>query len=148
MDYTLEQIYPKEYKGDLILLHGSEVADRTMPLAKKELEYLRSRCGEEKETVVVFDRLPHHLYVVCFDSEQEEPLCQERLRRLADQVVGLLKADKVASVAVTGVGVIAEEVVAFVEGLQLADYSFDRYKGKKPYHLEHVAVDSTFLTPE
>ena len=148
MDYTLEQIYPKEYKGDLILLHGSEVADRTMPLAKKELEYLRSRCGEEKETVVVFDRLPHHLYVVCFDSEQEEPLCQERLRRLADQVVGLLKADKVASMAVTGVGVIAEEVVAFVEGLQLADYSFDRYQGKKPYHLEHVAVDSTFLTPE
>ena len=148
MKYELDHINPKEYVGDLVFLYGTEVSDRSLPFSKKELDYLKAKREEGMEAVVVFDRLPHHVYVVNFDSEKPAQLAQEKLRRAADKVVALLKAAKQSKVAVTGEGVITEEVVAFVEGLQFADYSFDRYKGKKPEHVTHVVIDSTFLTQE
>ena len=148
MEYKLEHINPKEYAGDLVFLYGNEVSDRSLPFSKKELDYLKAKREEEMETVVVFDRLPHHVYIVNFDSEKPAHLAQEKLRRAADKVVTLLKASKQSRVAVTGEGVIAEEVVAFVEGMQFADYSFDRYKGKKPEHIANVVIDPTFLSQD
>ena len=44
---------------------------------------------------------------------------------------GMVKDDKHRTRAVTGEGVIPEEVVAFVEGLAMASYRFDKYKAKK-----------------
>jgi leucyl aminopeptidase len=148
MNFELEHINPKEFVGDLVFLYGNEVSDRSLPFSKKELDYLKTKRAEGIDAVVVFDRLPHHVYIVNFDSEKPAHLAQEKLRRAADKVVALLKAAKQSTVAVTGEGVIAEEVVAFVEGMQFADYSFDRYKGKKPEHVANVVVDSTFLTPD
>ena len=148
MDFILEHFSAKEYDGDLVVLYGNEVSDRSLPLTKKEQEYLKGQREESLEAVTVFDRLPHHLYFVNFDSEESASVAQEKLRRSADKVVALLKAAKAESVAVTGVGVIAEEVVAFVEGVQLADYSFDRYKSKPPHHIAKVTVDAAFLSQE
>lgn len=148
MQITLEKINSKEYDGNVIFLYGNEVAERVLPLSKKEIEYLKNRRDEKAESVVVFDRLPYHLYVVNFDSEKAPAESQERLRRLADKVVTMLKAEKETHVAVIGEGVIPEEVVAFVEGMYLADYSFDRYKTEAPAHVEQVVVESSFLSEE
>ena len=173
MDIVLEHFNPKGYEGDVVLLYGNEVADRALPLSKKELDWLKANreafsadrqdltAGKQtdKTCLVRFDRLPYHLYVVCFDGEAPQPVAQERLRRAADRVVQMLKADRPSpstqgldagqlSVAVTGVGVIAEEVVAFVEGFMLADYAFDRYKSSKPQHVEKMVVDEAFLSEE
>lgn len=148
MNFTLEHINPKEYEGNIVLLYGSEVSDRSLPLGRKELEKLKARRAEDAESVVAFDRLPYHIYIVNFDSEKPAPEAQEMLRRAADKVVVMLKGDKQNAVAVTGEGVITEEVVAFMEGLRLADYSFDRYKSKAPKHVETVVIDSAFLAQE
>lgn len=148
MQIVLEQINPKEYEGNVIFLYGNEVAERTLPLSKKEIEYLKERRERDPEAIVVFDRLPYHLIIVNFDPEKATNECQEHLRRLADKVVEMLKADKQTQVAVTGEGIIPEEIVAFVEGMNLADYSFDRYKTETPSHLERVAIEHTFLSQE
>ena len=148
MNFELKHINPKEYVGDLVFLYGNEVSDRSLPFSKKELDYLKAKRDEDIESVVVFDRLPHHVDIVNFDSEKPAHLSLEKLRRSADKVVTMLKAAKQTTVAVTGEGVIAEEMVAFVEGLQFSDYSFDRYKTKKPEHIANVVVDVTFLTQE
>lgn len=148
MQLTLTTINPKEYEGNLVFLYGNEVAERSLPLNKKEIEYLKARRMENSEAIVVFDRLPYHMYVVNFDSEKKPSLSQEYLRRSADKVVAMLKADKQTSLGLTGDGIIPEEVVAFVEGLELADYSFDRYKKDTPSHIESVAIESTFLSQE
>ena len=50
--------------------------------------------------------------------------------------------------AVCGAGTLPEEVAAFLEGLSLADYRFDRYKSKEPYHLQRVAVDKVYFKEE
>ena len=148
MDFELKQINPKEYEGNLVLLYGNEVSDRSLPLGKKEIEFLKTKREESLETIVEFDRLPYHIYIVNFDSEESAQISQEKLRRAADKVVTMLKAAKQDKVAVIGEGVIAEEVVAFVEGMRLSDYSFDRYKNKKPEHIANVIIESAFLTQE
>jgi len=148
MRITLEQISPKEYEGNLIFLYGNEVADRNLPLGRKEIECLKQRRADDPYAVVAFDRLPWRLFVVNFDAEKPGDENQEKLRRSADKVVAMLKEAKQTSAGLTGDGVIPEEVVAFLEGMVLSDYTFDRYKGQQPAHVESLAVDSTFLSQE
>lgn len=145
MKYNLSIIDAKKHEGNLVFLYGDEVAERVLPLSKKEIELLRSRREEEKNCVLAFDRLPYRLYVVSFDSELPSALCLEKLRRSAEKLRQQLMSDQIYDIAVTGEGIIPEEVVAFVEGLTIADYSFDRYKTKTPQHIEGVTVNSRLI---
>ena len=147
MFYSLEKINAKTHKGDLILLYGDDVAERELPLAKREAELLRERRSAKKDQLLVFDRLPYRLYVISFDSEQPAPECQEHLRRKAMTLLRRLEDDNVIDIAVTGRGLLPEEMEAFVEGLTLADYSFDRYRSADGYHIGTLAIDSLFLKP-
>jgi leucyl aminopeptidase len=148
MNYKLEKINAKDYEGNVIFLYGDDVADRLLPLSRKELEIVKAKRDNKKDFQVVFDRLPYRLYLLSFDSEQEAPECQEMLRRGAAKMLERMQADEVDSAAVTGAGVLPEEMTAFVEGLTLADYSFDRYRSKDCSHLENLTIDSLFLKPE
>ena len=145
MKYTLLPIKAKEYEGTMLYLYGDDASERGLPLSRKEIEVLRKHREKKKDCLLGFDRLPERLYVVSFDSEAAAPVCQERLRRKMAELLPLLERDGVRELAITGDGVLAEEVLAAVEGLTLADYSFDRYRSKEVYHLENVAIDERFL---
>ena len=131
MQFKIKQISPKDYTGNIIFLYGTEVAERNLPLSKRELDFLKAAREQNADAVVAFDRLPYKLYVVNFDGERVPEQTQERLRRSADKVATLLREAKQTEAALTGEGVIPEEIVAFAEGLFLADYTFDRYKSEK-----------------
>ena len=146
MIFTLETINPKAWEGTLVLLYGDEVSERGLPLSKREIEYLKQRREEKQEDIVCFDRLPHHLYVVYFDSEKADQLCQEHLRRSAAKLTAMLGDRKEESIALTGAGVVPSEMVAFLEGLVLSDYRFDRYKSQSANHLQSVAIDESYLS--
>ncbi len=152
LHFELSEIAPKEFEGNVIFLYGNDVSDRKLPLTKKELDYLKSHSENDPEAVVVFDRLPYHLYVVCFDGEKPAQVSQEHLRKNAAKVVDMIKkeclGEECCDTALTGEGVIPEEIVAFMEGMWLADYSFDRYKTKEPKHVGKVYVESNFLSKE
>lgn len=148
MNYKLEKITAKDYEGNLIFLYGDDVADRLLPLSRKEMELVKAKREKKKDFLIAFDRLPYKLYLLSFDSEMVAPECQEMLRRSAQKLLERMLSDEVSSVALTGVGVLPEEVAAFVEGLTLADYSFDRYYSKERPHLENIAIDALFLKPE
>ena len=148
MFYHLEPIKVKECQGSLLLLYGDEVPERNLPLSRKEIETLKTRRAEGKDLLLSFDRLPYKLYLLSFNSETPMPECQEGLRRKAMDVLKMLEADRQTSLTVSGLGVLPEEVMAVVEGLTLADYSFDRYRSKEAFHLENLTVDSFYLKPD
>lgn len=133
------------FEGNMIFLYGDETAERTLPLGKREVALLKERRAEGKDFILAFDRLPYRLYVLSFDSERPAPEVQEGLRRNAMKLLGKFEADQVKTVALCGAGTLPEEVAALLEGLTLADYSFDRYKSKEPYHLEQVMVDAVYF---
>ena len=147
INYTLDTIKAKTYQGNLIFLYGDDTSSRSLPLSSKEAEIIRQRRAEKRDFVMVFDRLPYHLYLVSFDSERPAPDCQERLRCTAKKVLSMLTADNDASAAISAAGTLPEEVAAFVEGLTLADYSFERYLNKVPHHLNNLAIDDRYLNP-
>ena len=148
MIYTLDKIVPKDYEGNIVFLYGDETAERTLPLGKKEVALVKERREENKDFMLSFDRLPNHLYFLSFDSEKPAAEVQESLRRNAMKLLKMFEADRVSEIAVCGAGTLPEEVAALLEGLSLADYSFDRYKSKDPYHLQKVTVDSTYFKAE
>lgn len=148
MVYSLAPINTKDYDGTMVVLYGNEVSDRNLPLAKRELEYLKQRREEDSKSIVRFDRLPNHLFVVNFDSEKQAAPCQEQLRRSAAKLVAILDTLKVDTIAVTAEGTLPEEMVAFLEGLTLADYRFDRYKSQAAHHIAKVTIDQAFLKQE
>ena len=148
MIYRLESINAKTHNGDLLFLYGDDAASRDLPLGKKEIELLSARREEKKDHLLVFDRLPYHIYVLSFDSERPAAECQEKLRRRAMELLRRLEADKVTELALTGEGVLPEEVAAMIEGITLADYSFDRYRSADVWHLDTIVIDALYLKPE
>ena len=148
MIYTLQSITPKSYDGSLLLLYGDDVPERTLPLSRKELELVKTRRSEKRDFLLAFDRLPDKLYLLSFNSEKPMPECQEGIRRQAMQALKMLEADKVQSLDVSGVGILPEELMAVIEGLTLADYSFDRYRSKEAYHIGTLIVDSLYIKPD
>lgn len=148
MIYTLQSITPKSYDGSLLLLYGDDVPERTLPLSRKELELVKTRRSEKRDFLLAFDRLPNKLYLLSFNSEKPMPECQEGIRRQAMEALKMLEADKVQSLAVSGVGILPEELMAVIEGLTLADYSFDRYRSKEAYHIGTLIVDSLYIKPD
>ncbi len=148
MTYTLEDINAKSLEGNLIFLYGDECAERSLPLSRKELEVVKGRREADKNFVVAFDRLPWKLYFVSFDSESDPIYAQEQLRCSAKKVQLQITELADADVAITAEGTLPEEMAAFVEGLTLADYTFDRYRNKAIHHLQNVAIDKVFLKEE
>ena len=149
MIYTLQDINPKEYEGSLIFLYGDECAERNLPLGKREIEKVKKERGKgESAFVTSFDRLPEKLYFVSFDSERRGSEVQETLRRKAVEVLKMMEADGIKEAALCGEGTLPEEVAAFVEGLTLADYSFDRFRSKECFHVEQLRINSVYFSQE
>lgn len=137
-----------EIRQHVVFLYGDDTAERSLPLNKKEVALLKERREENREFMLVFDRLPYRLYLLSFDSEKPAAEVQESLRRNAMKLIKQMEEDRVSEVAVCGAGTLPEEVAALLEGFSLADYSFDRYKSKDPYHLQRVAVDKVYFKAE
>jgi leucyl aminopeptidase len=57
----------------------------------------------------------------------------------------MMTADGVKECLLTGQGIITEDALAFVEGMALADYSFDRYLNKLQKHIDCLFVDSILV---
>ena len=146
MTYNLETL-PKELEANVLFLYGDEVSDRSLPLSRRELALVKERRADKRDFLLVFDRLPYRLYLLSFDSEKPTSESQEGLRRSAMKVLKRLEEDKVADLTVTGEGILEDEMAAVVEGLTLADYSFDRYRSKECYHLATLTIDDRFMKP-
>ncbi len=134
--------------ADMIFLYGNEVAPKGLPMKKNEMAYLAQRREEKADALVVLDRLPYKLYVQNFDPERPAHDSWEALRRAAATIQSRLAEDKREEVYVTGAGLLIEELVAFLEGLHMANYRFDKYKNKKESVLQRIYVDSTLLKAE
>ena len=120
MNITLSKIAFTELQTSVVYLYGSEVAARSLPFKRDEIAYLEQRRAADPAAVVVLNRLPHKIYVVNFDSELPTAEALEKLRRAAAQIQLTLADEKVTRIALSGEGIIPEELVAFLEGLHMA----------------------------
>lgn len=142
MNIILGKIDYNKLDSSVVFLYGNDVASRSLPLKKDELAYLEQKRKDDLTSLVVFNRLPHKIYVQNFDSELPTNESLEKLRNAAAKIQLALVAEKVTKVCVTGAGVIPEEVVAFLEGLHMSNYRFEKYKTRKETLLTDVIVEN------
>lgn len=148
MNIRLDSINPKDFQGNVIFLYGDEISDKSLSFGKHEISYIKQQRELNRESSIVFDRLPYHLWVQNFNSEQESSESQESLRKMAANLQLQLSKMNQEVVYITGEGILPEEMVAFVEGFVLSNYRYDRYKTKKETLLQDIIVDSRLLTQE
>lgn len=141
MNINLGKIDYSKPDVSIVFLYGSEVASRSLPFKKDEQAFIEQKRGEDLSSLVVLNRLPHKIYVQNFDSELPSSECLEKLRNAAAVIQKTLVGEKVTRLFVTGEGVITDEVVAFLEGLHMSNYRFDKYKTKKETLLTDVTVE-------
>lgn len=106
MNITLEKMNFGDLQSSLIFLYGSDVAARNLPFKRDETAYLEARRKEDASSLVVFNRLPHKIYVQNFDSELPTAESLEKLRRAAAAIQKMLSDEKVQRVALAGEGII------------------------------------------
>ncbi len=145
MNITLKKIDFSELPSSLIFLIGDESGAKTLPLKRDEKNYLAQCRKDNIDSLVVFNRLPYKIYVQNFDSEKPSVEVLEILRRAAAKMQLTLSNEKVEHVALSGADIIPEELVAYLEGLHMANYRFEKYKNKKTTLLKEVVVDKLIL---
>lgn len=139
--------------GHKIFLFGDEVPAKVLPFKKEEIAYLLRRREADNESLVVLqhyakDGSNENVYIQNFNSNLPANESQEKLRRAACVIQEILVKEKVTCISISGEGVLPEEMAAFLEGLYLSNYRFDKYLTKKDVLLEEVKVDDRFLKPE
>ena len=145
MNILLQKLDPKNFPASLVLLYGSDVAPRCLPLKRDEIAYLEQCRKRDPASLVLFNRLPNKLFVQNFDTDLPAAEALECLRRSAAEIQLILSNDKSARIAVSGFGIIPEEMIAFLEGLHMANYRFDKYKNNKVSLLNEVVVDNAIV---
>ena len=148
MNILLEKIDFSKIKSSVIFLYDSDVASRSLPFKRDEVAYIEAKRKEDISSLVILNRLPYKIYVQSFNSELPVDESLEQIRKSAAALQLMLMKEKVKSVAFTGEGIIPEEAVAFLEGLHMANYRFEKYKNKKESLLSDVHVDSLLIEPE
>jgi leucyl aminopeptidase len=94
-----------------------------------ELAYLQRKfSGEEKDTIVLFNRLDHVFGVIINDGKRTGDDWNEKLRRHGAKISRLLKEEKLTKVAVIDLVNEPSAVLSLTEGIALGSYSFNKYK--------------------
>ena len=96
-----------------------------------ETAYISSRFGDDKKRSFSFNRLTFQQYIEIVEEKENPNHFLESLRKIADRLVNCMQAYKTPEVFVSAKGFSEAEVLAFTEGLVLANYSFTAYKTDK-----------------
>lgn len=81
-------------------------------------------------------------YTITYDASLPQNELGEMLRRAAAEVCRQVHAERHNNLHIVAATLNTELLLAFVDGLQLADYSFDRYKNKPTQHIAQLNVES------
>jgi len=109
------------------------------PILKKlNSDFLKERMGKGNECIVY-----EHPQIFFFQKTKEDDVAHHQLesvRKAGAKLFDLAKTEKGKNIQVVNLSK-AELLPAFVEGLLLSDYSFDKYKKEKEdFHLEEILI--------
>ncbi len=107
-------------------------------LSDKETDYLKNQL--EKNTDCTIRRYPNLLFFTKTKEEKERHLQTEAARKAGSKLFDVLKAEKIKSIQLMNFSQ-PEILPAFLEGLLLSTYSFDKYKKEKEeFRIEEIYV--------
>ncbi|HNX79169.1 MAG TPA: M17 family peptidase N-terminal domain-containing protein, partial [Prolixibacteraceae bacterium] len=101
-----------------------------LPLALTEEENALWKRKPEKNDTLLIQRLPHYLFLAAPDSNKDANRVTESFRKAGAVWIETLRREKIESFTVGG-ATAPMHILAFLEGVLLAAYSFSKYKKEK-----------------
>ncbi|MCF6333449.1 MAG: leucyl aminopeptidase family protein [Draconibacterium sp.] len=107
-------------------------------LAENESGYLKRKL--EKDSDCIIFKYPNIFFFSKIKEEKENHLQIEAVRKAGSKLFDLLKAEKIKTVQLINFSK-PELTIAFLEGILLSGYSFDKYKKEKDgFHIEEIFI--------
>ena len=107
-------------------------------LSENESDYLRNKLVKENDCTVY--KHPNIFYFNKIKEEKENHIKIEEARKAGSKLFDILKTEKIKTIQLINFSM-PELTTAFLEGLLLSGYSFDKYKKEKDdYHIEEIFI--------
>lgn len=113
----------------LYLLQDAEEL-KALSLSEAEEQWVSKKL-EQDQSVIALNRYSSWLFILKVKEKEEKYRTLEIYRKKAHEVNGLLKKESVNRLQIAGKSIAAPYVLAFLEGLLLSSYQFEKYKSKK-----------------
>ncbi|MCD6200444.1 MAG: leucyl aminopeptidase [Bacteroidales bacterium] len=137
---------PEEGLSTIYLLEGKEDI-ATLGLKPKERSFSESQLSGEKR-VAMLNRLDYRLYLVLLDDRGSDVHKKEKLREAAYMLVKLFRDYHETDLQVADRLKNGSFVLAFLEGLALSAYRFDKYLTGKNEKKDYVGPENIILISE
>ncbi len=134
----------------IIYLVTSENDIKDLPFSPSELEYAKNQIKDEKKTVKINSYFKWS-YIQVIDSEKEQHIVKEKLRRAAGSLYAALKENKHKEIIISDLSKNAEYALAYTSGLALSHYQFLKYITKseeKKNHLTEIYIYHSEVSDE
>jgi leucyl aminopeptidase len=115
-------------KDNLIFLASDikQVTDKN--LSAEEIKYIKLHHKEHKKSVFAFNRINRWIFVILFETENNDSIRLENYRVAGAKLLGAINDNKLHRVVVVDTENKPQESLAFAEGMALANYQFLKYK--------------------
>ena len=123
---------------------------KALSLSEAEEQWVNRKL-EEEQSLIALNRYNSWLFLLKIKEKEEEYRTLESYRNKAYELSGLLKKESINKLQMAGEKVTASCLLAFLEGLLLSSYSFEKYKTKKTEaekSLQEVQINHPEVTEE
>ena len=137
----------KEIQDDLSVIYLAEKEEdlKNVSFSQTEFEYIKELASDKKNSIEI-NSYPKWSYIQWVNTEKEQHIVKEKLRRAAGKLYSDIKTNKHNKILVVDLCKNAEYTLAFTEGLALSHYQFLKYYSKpeeKKNHLKEILIYST-----
>ena len=115
-------------KDNLIFLTADPKQLKDKNITTEEIGYVKSYYKDHKKNVFAFNKFDHWVFIVIVEKEPVSSLRLERYRVAGAKLLSMINDNKLHRVVVVDIDKKPEEILAFAEGMALANYQFLKYK--------------------
>ncbi|MFO8236388.1 MAG: leucyl aminopeptidase [Bacteroidales bacterium] len=149
MKLSFNKVQERDLDVSTVYIAEKEADFSDYSFTTTEHEYLKRQLAQEKKAIDINSYFKWS-YVRLIPDEGEQYIIYEKIRKTACQLVPQLKENQHQAIVVVDVSNRPDMIMAFLEGLGLSLYSFDKYDTKedKNYKLLEIKIFSEGISEE
>jgi leucyl aminopeptidase len=147
MNITLRKALRKPTAADTVYLIKSSSDLKEIKLSRDERDYIRKK-HREKKNIVWVNKYKNNLIIVYGFITGTRAKRYEHYRKCGNEAQALLNEEKVERAVVQVVNSSKKETYAFMEGMMLGSYSFDRYFSNDDNRKKNTLTELDVYSPD
>ena len=148
----LNKIEQLDYKKSVVYLVPKSHDLRNLGLSETEIHYARERLNLDKYNIAFNKYFGKYIFLSFFSEDDDLIKIMDKARKNAKSISARINDEKLELIQVKAMGLDKEVVLAFIEGLLLANYQYLKYftkdVDKKRNTLATIEVEDERITAE